>query len=219
MIKNFKLDIVIIFVFCNCTLHAQESIKTRYNFQFYSGYNRTVLNESTSEKVFYHSIIIQPHKLNGFLGVRVGFVRESSNGLYADTSEEQFYYIHPQIYYQGKYFGVVPGIIFIKPIDCEGPENLVLPTISIRAGKMKKMFLSLDFLHEISFGLLCMNINYLFSDDVSKIMICAFRGSEYTGIGCEMNFKMLYKFYVAMRGTVNLENGFKGIQMGIGYVR
>ena len=49
MIKNFKLDIVIIFVFCNCTLHAQENIKVKYDFQLYSGYNRTILNESTSE--------------------------------------------------------------------------------------------------------------------------------------------------------------------------
>ena len=225
--RRNKVNSFILFVVLNSIIHAQEKNDQILNFSFYSGNNRLILNEYSSSKVKFHSIVIQPPQSRSFLGLRIGYVKEYSGGRYSDgysdyyVNNEVFYYIQPQLYIQGRYFGAVPGMLFIRTIETEdGPGGLVLPTISLRFGVLNEYFLSVDVLNEIYFGLFSINIHYLFKDNISKLMLGIVKSNEfnYTGISYEINFKVFNRFYLAIRGNINTENSNAYTQIGAGYV-
>ena len=224
---NWKKHINIFFVLLSNYLFAQSVADYDFNISFHSGNNKLLISDYTENKTKYHSFIIQPHHSYRRVGLRIGYVKEYSGGHYVSdsgysyyTNDVVFFYIQPQFYLQWKYLGAVPGILFVKILETEdGPGELVVPTISLRFGELNKFFVSIDILNDIFFGLYSINLNYLFKDNISKLMVGLVKSEEYnyTGISYDFHFKVFKNFFFAIRGNLKLKDGIIGTQVGAGF--
>lgn len=207
-------NLIIIYIFCTAILSAQSGIHN-YLFTFNLG-NMTTFE---GELLTINSLRAYPMHNKTGPGLNIGYVKGQTEYCEGHAYHERLIFIQPQVYMQGKYFGVVPGLIVFNILEsCDGPDGIALPTLSVRFGYLSKLYFSIDALHDIYFGLLSYNIHLLLFDNFSEINLGLIKSdfNESDGFCYSAQFCIYSNFYLGIRGVYSFENELFGTQMILG---
>lgn len=217
--KNNILKIFVIIFFACALLNAGEnknSAPTHYCMLLY-GKNQLYLDSIKSHKNI--SIIYNPlPNINGF-GLNAWYVQEDHTSYYG--FKESFFIIQPSTNILNKSLALKLGINIIIP--SEGEESVasaLLPALEIKLGKLNKLYFSAGYRLELFFGRLTANLNYIFNDNTSSIMLgytyCDDDNDDYSGFTYKIDYTIFKKILLRVWGNANFTRKLYGTQVGIG---
>lgn len=197
------------------------------NDHFYSlcfGYNQSVLDERSSDGATYFSFRAYPRFYKSGMGVHLGYVGMPDENEFWDDEgfKNHFYYIQPRLYYRGKYFGLVPGLIIFIFIGSQDTviNGIILPSLSIQFGNLRKLFFSINGLHDLYFGFFSFNVHYIIADHFSNVRFGITRGIEEgtVGLASQIQWRVYKNGYLNIGGQIQFEDSKSGILAGVGVV-
>ncbi len=203
---------------------SQHDDVNDYFYSLYFGYNQSVLDEKYSDSATYFSFHAYPRSYKNGMGIHLGYVGIPDENEFWDDErfKNYFYYIQPRLYYQGRFLGLVPGFIIFTFIGSKDVviNGIILPSLSIKFGNLRKWYFSLNGLHDLYFGFFSIKVNYIIADDFSNISFGFTRGIEDNTMAFAYQIQLyMYKnMYLGIRGQKMFENSGLGIQGNIGMV-
>jgi len=222
--NRIKLSIVLSFFLLPIAGFSKQEKSNQYFFSILHGNAKLIFNEIASTPISYTSFHFFPAHHKSGLGTNIGYVKQKNKFHYAGenynySKDEIFIYLQPSFYIQGKYFGIVPGLCFIKVIETDdGPEGLVLTSLRIKIGNLQKLFISFNKLPDIFFGMYSINLHYIFQDRISNVMLGAAKsdGSKSTQLSYQAESRLYRNLFVCLRGNFQFKNSLIGNQIGLG---
>ncbi len=127
---------------------------------------------------FYQEIRINARKWgsgNGF-GIRMGvFITEQENRTGEYKKDLDGLWLNPYFVKDGKYFGVEPGILFIRVPDAEIKKLIwdffLIPNLEVKAGLIKRFYLSFDFVTDLPYSPATFGLNYIKEKPYMKLWL------------------------------------------------
>ena len=181
------------------------------------GKNQLLLDSIESHKNI--SIIYNPlPNINGF-GLNAWYIQEDYTSYYG--FKESFFVIQPFLNIPHKFLALKLGINVIIPSEGEeSVASVLLPAFEIKLGKLNKLYFSAGYRSELFFGRLTANLNYIFNDNSSSIMLgytyCDDGNDGYSGLTYKIDYTVFKKILLRVWGNANFARKVYGTQVGIG---
>lgn len=222
--NRIKLSIVFSFFLLPIAGFSKQEKSSQYFFSILHGNAKLIFNEIASTPISYTSFHISPAHHKSGMGINIGYVKQKNKfhhigENYNYYNDDIFIYFQPSFYIQGKYFGIVPGLCFIKVIETDdGPEGLVLTSLRIKIGNLQKLYISLNKLPDIFFGMYSINLHYIFRNRISNAMLGVTKsnGSNSTQLSYQVESRLYRNLFVCLRGNFQFKNSLIGNQIGLG---
>ncbi len=206
------------------TIRSQYIDENDHFYSLYFGYNQSILDERYSDSATYFSFHAYPRFYKSGMGVHLGYVGMPDENEFWDDERFQnyFYYIQPRLYYQARLFGLVPGFVIFIFIGSQDTviNGIILPSLSIEFGHLRKWYFSINGLHDLYFGFFSFKVHYIITDQFSNISFGFTRGIEDNtmGFAYQLQLRMYKNTYLGVRGQKRFGNSGLGIQGNIGMV-
>jgi len=199
------------FAFADSTMEA-VSTKSYYALCLYG--SNQILGNGVSE----HDIatfIIDPVSSENRPGFSFSYIKEHTG------SNEGTLFFQGSFKLGTKYLYLKSGLNVLAEIKPEdGPGGLIFPHAEIGVGQLDRFYVTVNALSEIFFGMGSINLNYIFNDNVSSLMLGrAFSGNgSYRGLTYKVDCK-LWKCIIARAwGNASFAQRLYGLQIGLGIV-
>lgn len=217
--KKILLLVSLLSLYGCSVLHAQhkgEKKPTHYLMAMY-GKNQLYFDSIRSHKTI--SVGYNPLPLTKGFGLNAWYLREDMTSYYG--GKPSMIIIQPSVHLLHKSLVVKLCMNIIYKSEGEEPGlKGWLPAIEINYGFMKNFYLSAGYRYDMFFGRLTANLHYVFSDNISEIMIGYTNkenwDDEYNGLTYKLDCMIFNKLLLRVCGNVDYKFSSQGIQAGIG---
>ena len=209
-----KIRFFIFLLMFSCTLIRGDTKRT-YLISLNMGENNIERNSDIKYNVGYLSLNFYPQYHRSGFGLNAGLADQANGG--------EFKYLQTKYFLQGSYFGIVPGLIlkFGEMGEIFEQYHFLLPSLRIKVGDLKKVFLSIDCLHDLYLGVLSIHMHYILSNNFSKISLGFISHdqtlSEYSGLTLNGQILFHQNLYLGLRSNIQIPELLVGFQVMLGW--
>jgi len=152
-------------------------------------------------------------------GLNAWYLRDDLTSYYG--FKESIVLIQPSTHILHKSLALKLGITILILSEGEEPGlKAWLPAVEIKYGIMKNIYFSTGYRSDMFFGRLTANLHYVFSDNISEIMIGYTNkenwDDEYNGLTYKLDCMIFNKLLLRVCVNVDYKFSSQGIQAGIG---
>jgi len=215
-----KIIILFGMLFFICALlnsgENKKSLHTHYCMVLY-GKNQLYLDSISSHKNI--SIVYTPlPNINGF-GLNAWYLQDDYTSYYG--YKESTIIIQPSTHILYKSLALKLGINVLILSEGEEPGlKSLLPAVEIKYGITGKLYFLAGYRSDMFFGRLTANLNYVFNDRTSSIMLgytyADVSKDGYSGFTYKIDYTIFKKFLLRVWGNANFARKLYGTQVGVG---
>lgn len=206
---NYKYLLLFFALFT--VVNAEDAPTKNYCLFLLYGNNKIVLNTESEHDIA--SLILNPTSSKNLPGFSFSFIKER-NGC-----NDGVLFIQGFFKLGYKFIYLKSGLnIYAQMNPEDGPGSLTLPHAEIGIGQFNRVYISANVLSDILFGMGSINLNYIFNDNISSLMIGRAFGDDgnYQGFTYKVDYRLWKNIIARAWGNANFSKQLYGLQIGLG---